>query len=112
LSPGDIVIAALPGAKVTKSRPAVVLSTAEYQKHRPDVVLGLITTRLVDPASPTDCRISAWRSAGLHAPSWFRLFLVTLPQRDVRRHGRLSDGDWTEVRVRVEIGLAGSWESS
>jgi len=35
LNPGDIVIAAFPGARITKTRPAVVLSTAVYQRIAP-----------------------------------------------------------------------------
>lgn len=107
MNPGDIVIAAFPGARITKTRPAVVLSTAVYQRHRPDVILGLITTRPTDPPCPTDCEITNWKAAGLHAPSCFRLYLVTLLQRDVRVVGRLADNDWNEVRQRVQLGLIG-----
>src|SRR5271166_812842 len=35
LKPGDVVVCAFPGA-LTKTRPAVVLSTESYQRHRPD----------------------------------------------------------------------------
>lgn len=58
------VIAAFPGARITKARPAVVSSTAAYQLHLPDVILGLITTRLADALCPTDCEITDWKSAG------------------------------------------------
>lgn len=95
------MIAAFPGARTTKMRPAVVLSTAVYQRHRPDVILGLITTRSADPVCPTDCEIREWREAGLHAPSCFRLYLVTLLQRQVRVVGRLAEDDWREIRQRV-----------
>ena len=88
-------------------RPAVVLSTATYQRHRPDVILGLITTRQADAGSPTDCEIRNWREAGLHAPPSFRLYLVTALQRDARVVGRLSEDDWREIRQRVHIGLIG-----
>jgi mRNA interferase MazF len=112
LTPGDIVIAAFPGAQITKTRPAVVLSTAVYQRHRPDVILGLITTRPADRLSPTDCEIKNWKAAGLHAPSWFRLYLVTLLQSDVRVVGRLASDDWAEVQRRVQLGLIGAEEDS
>lgn len=105
MRPGDIVIAAFPGAQITKTRPAVVLSTAIYQRHRPDVILGLITTKPADPLCPTDCEITDWKSAGLHAPSCFRLYLVTLLQGHVRVVGRLVDNDWQEVRRRVQLGI-------
>ncbi len=86
----------------------MVLSTDVYQGHRPDVILGLITTRPADPLCPTDCEITAWKAAGLYAPSCFRLYLVTLLQRDVRVVGRLADNDWIEVRRRVQLGIAGA----
>src|ERR1039458_2953486 len=62
---------------------------AVYQRSRPDVILGLITTRPAEPQCPTDCQITEWKAAGLHAPSCFRLYLVTLLQSDVRVVGRL-----------------------
>jgi mRNA interferase MazF len=107
LRPGDVVVGAFPGARITKTRPAVVLSTEDYHRHRPDVVLGLITTRLPGTSSPTDCEIRDWRQAGLHAPSYFRLYLVTLSQREVRVIGRLSDPDWRNVLGCFQIGLGG-----
>jgi len=47
-----------------------------------------------------------WKAAGLHSPSYFRLFLVTLPQASVRLIGRLSSADWQTVQGCVKNGLA------
>jgi mRNA interferase MazF len=105
LKPGDVVVAAFPGARVTKTRPAVVLSTEDYHRHRPDVVVGLITTQVPRPLTPTDCELGDWRQAGLHMPSFFRLFPVTLPQHEVRLIGRLSDADWDSVRLCFKAGF-------
>jgi len=104
LKPGDVVVVAFPGADTTKARPAVVLSTELYHRHRPDVVLGLITTQPPKPLAPTDCEVRDWKQAGLHQPSFFRLF-ATLPQREVRQIGRLSDADWHSVRVCFRAGF-------
>jgi mRNA interferase MazF len=98
-------VGAFPGAKVTKTRPAVVLSTDEYHRHRPDVIVGLITTQAPKPLAPTDCVLRDWKYAGLHAAPYFRLFPVTLPQREVRLIGRLSDSDWASVRVCFKAGF-------
>jgi mRNA interferase MazF len=78
------VVGAFPGALLTKVRPAVVLSTETYHQHRPDVVVGVITTQVPRPVTPTDCELADWRQAGLHAASYFRLFPITFPQREVR----------------------------
>ena len=105
MKPGDVVVAAFPGAQLTKTRPAVVRSTEDYHRHRPDVVVGLITTQPPKPLAPTDCVLRDWRHAGLHAASYFRLFPVTLPQREVRLIGRLSDLDWESVRACFRAGF-------
>ncbi len=107
MRPGDVIIGVFPGAHVAKSRPAVVLSTGEYHKHRPDVIVSVITSRQPDPLCPTDCAIQNWKVAGLRAPSYFRLYLTTLLQRDVRFIGRLADGDWNAVKIRVVLGFVG-----
>ena len=101
------MVGAFPGATITKIRPAVVLSTEDYHLHRPDVILGLITTQLPGPFAPTDCEIRDWRQAGLRAPSYFRLYLVTLSQREVRAIGRLSDADWRNVLACFRLGMGG-----
>jgi mRNA interferase MazF len=105
LKPGDVVIGAFPGANTTKIRPAVVLSTEIYHHHRPGVIIGLITTQPSKVLSPADCELRDWRQAGLHQPSFFRLFPVTLLQREVRVIGRLSESDWTSVRVCCKAGF-------
>jgi mRNA interferase MazF len=107
VNPGDLVIAAFPGAHLTKTRPAVVLSTPEYHLHRPDVVLGLITSRDAGPLSPTDSEIIHWARAGLHARSRFRLYIVTLNRREVRFIGRLAEEDWRNVIACFDSGLIG-----
>ena len=93
------MVGAFRGADTTKIRPAVVLSTELYHRHRPDVIVGLIRTRPPKELAPTDCELRAWREAGLRQPSFFRVFAVTLLQREVRLIGRLSESDWTSVRA-------------
>jgi mRNA interferase MazF len=103
--PGDVVVGAFPGANMTKIRPAVVLSTELYHHHRPDVVVGLVTTQPPQELAPTDCALRDWQQAGLHQPSYFRLFPVTLLQREVRWIGRLSESDWASVRSCFKAGF-------
>jgi mRNA interferase MazF len=70
--PGNVVIALLAGARVTKLRPAVVLSSDRYHRQRPDAVVGILTTQAPIPVCETDHRLHDWRIAGLRAESWFR----------------------------------------
>ena len=94
---GDVVIGAFPGARMTKTRPAVVLSSEDYHRRRPDVIVGVITTQTPAPWAPSDCELLDWRIAGLHERSYFRVFVMTLPQREVRSIGQLSERDFAAV---------------
>ncbi len=106
LDAGDVVLVAFRGARETKSRPVVVLSSALYHQHRPDVLLGLLTTQTTAAVTPTDYILQDWQAAGLTQPSAFRVFINTQPRTDVNaRIGRLSDRDWTEVKQRVRRAL-------
>jgi mRNA interferase MazF len=106
-NPGDVVIAPFPGAVKTKPRPVVVVSTALYHSVRPDLVLGLLTTDLASSTKPTDYVLQDWAAAGLHRPSAFRAFLVTVPAALVTPpRGQLSARDWQEVQVRLRLALA------
>ena len=110
LKPGDVVIGAFPGVQTTKARPAVVLSTESYHLDRPDVIVGIIPTQDPRPSAPADCLLADWTVAGLHAPSWFRMFLGTLPRTSVRKLGRLSPRDWTAVQTCCRKGFSADGE--
>lgn len=62
----------LRGAAETKIRPAVVIASDTYLVERPDVLVGILTTRLPRPATSMDYVLLDWRSAGLRAVSCFR----------------------------------------
>jgi mRNA interferase MazF len=103
---GDVVVANYPGVEGFKRRPAIVLSSEEYHRTRPDVILGLVTSQVAAAVAPSDCFLQDWRSAGLRKASAFRAFMITVP-RDyvIFRAGRLSDNDWRHVRQRLQAAL-------
>ena len=105
-SPGDIVIADFVGATGAKRRPAVVLSSDLYHTHRPDIILGVITTNIGSATGPTDYVIIDWASAGLNRPSAFRAYVGMTLHSSARTIGRLSERDWDAVRQRVRLALA------
>jgi mRNA interferase MazF len=106
LKPGDIVTVDFPGVTGVKRRPAVVVSTADYQLHRPDVILGIITSHVADATTPLDYVLQDWAAASLRRSSAFRAFLVTVPATDVRAIGRCSARDWAEVQARLATTIA------
>jgi mRNA interferase MazF len=69
VEPGDIVVYRFPGAMDTKARPAVVVSSDEYHRARPDCILGLLTTNVSTATTTFDHILADWQEAGLHRPS-------------------------------------------
>ena len=106
LNPGDVVIVDFPGAMGVKPRPALVLSTTLYHTHRPDVIVGLLTTNVAAAIAPTDYVLRDWVAAGLHYPSAYRSYLITLDDGNLSPIGHLSDYDWHEVQSRLKLALA------
>ncbi|MDJ0729133.1 MAG: type II toxin-antitoxin system PemK/MazF family toxin [Crocosphaera sp.] len=103
---GDVVTVDFPGVKGIKRRPAVVLSSTIYNTNRPDVILGLITTKTAILGS-TDYLLQDWQLAGLRTESMFRSFLVTLPvSTNIVVIGHLSERDWQGVCNCLKVTFA------
>jgi hypothetical protein len=104
--PGDVVVALFPGAQQTKPRPAVVISTDQYNLTRPDVILALLTTQIPRTSTPFDYWLQDWAVAGLHQPSLFRVYVGMVVSTNATVIGRLSNRDWREAQARLRLGLA------
>lgn len=107
LRAGDVIVIDFPGAVGIKRRPVVVLSSDAYHASRPDIVVGLITSKTASSRADTDHLLDDWQDAGLRVPSAFRSFFATLPRATQSvRIGRLSDRDWQGVCSCVKTALA------
>ncbi len=106
IRPGDVVTVDFPGATGIKRRPAVVLSSDEYHKHRPDLILGVLTTNLASAKTPLDHVLTDWAAVGLHAASAFRSYFGMTTRAAVRVIGRLTDQDWQIIRERVQRAIS------
>jgi hypothetical protein len=89
LKPGALIVAVLPGAIETKVRPAIVIAIASetYLTERPDVIVGILTTKIPSPLASTDYLLVRVGGRELRAQSCFRAFIITLH----RSKSRLSD---------------------
>ena len=104
---GSVIVVNFPGVTGMKRRPALILSSDEYHRARPDVIVGLITSQVQAAQATSDCAIQDWKSAGLRLPSAFRAFLTTLPRNVISAQiGTLSKHDWEAVRVCLDMALA------
>jgi hypothetical protein len=63
LNPGDVVVGVLAGALETKVRPAVGIASSTYLVERPDVLVGILTTKLPKSTTSTDYVLMDWRLA-------------------------------------------------
>jgi len=105
-NPGDVVTVDFPGATGVKRRPAVVVSSDLYHAHRPDLILGALTSQVASATAPTDYILQDWAGAGLHAPSAFRAYFGMAVPSAVRVIGHLSNRDWSAVQARLALAFA------
>ena len=104
---GDVVTVDFPGAQGVKRRPAVIISTAVYHAHRPDMIVGLLTTNTPAATAPTDYILQDWSASGLNLPSAFRAYLVTMDQQDIRSQvGHLTERDWEAIQECIAVAIA------
>jgi mRNA interferase MazF len=104
--PGDIVTVDFVGATGIKRRPAVVVSSNLYHRHRPDLILATLTSQVASAISPTDYVLQDWSVAGLRQPTSFRAYFGMAIPANVQLIGRLSERDWQEVQARLLIAIA------
>ncbi len=100
--PGDLVEVPFPfiEAGISKLRPALVLSTPEFQRHSGACVLSMITSAERSHWE-NDCVLEFWAEAGLHKPSLVRWKIFTLDEALIQgRRGHLAASD------RAKIGQA------
>ena len=106
-SPGDVVIVPFPftDRDASKRRPALVCSSAAFNRQARHLVLAMITTSAHAPW-PGDVPIKDLGAAGLPAPSIVRWKLFTLDASFVlARAGALSARDRTACRARQPLAL-------
>lgn len=75
-----------------KQRPAVVLSSSQYNQNRLDIILAPITSQI--SLAIDEIRLANWKSAGLLKPSVVKPVIASFDITLVRRKlGALSDSD-------------------
>lgn len=77
---GDIILVPFPFTDQTtlKKRPAVVVSSNEYNNGRQDLIIMAITSRLHQVERLGEKLVIDWQGAGLLKPSVFKPILATI----------------------------------
>jgi mRNA interferase MazF len=93
-----------------KRRPAVIVSTSDYQRGRQEAIVAAITSN-VDRLLVGDHLIAGWREAGLLFPSVATGVIRTIKQAMIeRRLGVMPPADMQAIRekLRQVMGLGAS----
>ncbi len=102
---GDIVLVPFPftDQTTTKKRPAVVVSSSEYQHQRPDVVVMAVTSQMQPSPSYGELVITEWEKAGLVKPSVIKPVLATIHKKLIlRKRGKLEHPDRETLKVMLD----------
>ncbi len=100
LKQGDVLLVPYPftDQSGSKQRPAVVISSLDYNQTHPDIILAPITSQIT--ALPDQVTLTEWRAAGLVKPSVVKPLLSSFDASLIRRKlGELSASDPTQVRT-------------
>jgi mRNA interferase MazF len=103
---GDVVLVPFPftNQSTTKKRPAVVVSSGDYNKARPDIILMAITGHLSDYSRIGEVIVSDWKVAGLLKASSIKPILTTIEKNlIIRTMGKLSQRDISALKDALKI---------
>ena len=98
---GDIVLVRFPFTDQVgaKQRPAVVISRADYQRQRPDVILLAVTSQVRTTLGFGEALIADWQAAGLLKPSVLKPVVFTVEAALLRKTlGKLTERDQHTLR--------------
>ena len=101
---GDVLLVEMPftDGPNSKKRPAVVLSTEEFNRAGIKIVVAAITSNLTSPFRLGDTTLGDWQAEGLLKPSAVRGYLGMADQRHVERIlGKMTDTDFSQVEQGV-----------
>ncbi|MEX8503287.1 MAG: type II toxin-antitoxin system PemK/MazF family toxin [Leptothrix ochracea] len=99
---GDVVLVPFPFTDQlgVKKRPAVVVSSTDYNIHRRDLIIMAITSQIRDPLANGEALIHHWQTAGLIKPSVLKPVFTTIEQPLILRvMGTLTAEDIQSLRA-------------
>lgn len=100
---GDVVLIPFPYTDLTatKTRPAIVISSAAYQAVRSELLLAYVSSQITKATPTIDYLLQDWKQTGLPKPSFVRPKVAAIePGLVVHQIGQLSNRDREEVDRR------------
>lgn len=93
---GDVLLVPFPftDQSSSKKRPAVVVSSAAYNRERPDIIILAVTSQVIGSSQFGTFPVQNWNAAGLLKPSVVKPIMTTLQKTLVKKKlGHLSGQD-------------------
>jgi mRNA interferase MazF len=106
---GDVVLVPIGFTDLSsvKRRPAVIVSSDQYNEQSPDVMIASITSNVQAIPHLGDRVLRHWREAGLLQPSLLQAKIATVEASIIgRRLGRLSRDDLANLDRGLQEALA------
>jgi mRNA interferase MazF len=101
---GEVVLVPFPFTDQTafKKKPAVVVSSADYNRGKPDLVMMPVTSQLRAATAFGEVWIGDWKTANLLKPSAIKPVIATIEQTlVVKRLGHLQPADVSQLRAAI-----------
>ncbi len=102
---GDIVLVPFPftDQSTTKKRPAIIISSDQYNRQRPDIIIMAVTSQMQSADYFGDMTISQWQQAGLLKPSVIKPIFTTVEKGLVlKKLGSMSDNDRKALKRAIQ----------
>jgi mRNA interferase MazF len=103
---GDVVLVPFPftDQTTTKKRPAVIVSSKDYQRERSDLVLIAVTSQVNAANNFCEIKITDWKNAGLIKPSIIKPVLTTIEKGLViKKLGKLQEIGRQELQNLLQL---------
>jgi mRNA interferase MazF len=103
---GDVVLVPFPftNQTTTKKRPAIIVSSSDYQRERSDLVLIAVTSQANPATSFGEMTITEWKAAGLLKPSIVKPVLTTISKELViKKLGQLEEVDRQALQNLLQL---------
>ena len=93
---GELVLVPFPftDQSAVKKRPAVIVSSDDYNRLRPDIIIMAVTSQMRSADFFGDVALSDWQQAGLLKPSVIKPIFTTIEKNMIiKKLGRIGDND-------------------
>lgn len=101
----DIVLVPFPftNQENIKKRPATIISSAAYNKTKPDLIIMAVTSQIKPAQGLGEFQVSDWQGAGLLKPSVVKPVITTIEKHlIIKTLGHLKKDDQSMLRQTIE----------